>query len=108
MAWFDQSIGKALALALFVFAWTEFALTDNAIRFFHELAPCCFFLFASLALPVKHANLDKKVNLIGFMYTFSNLIDEFLFDPQKFQINEYIFATVTLIIVVCQKKKPIK
>lgn len=95
-----------MALALFVFCWTQFALTDNAVRFFHELAICCFALFGSLFLPVLYKNLDQKVNLIGFMYTFSNLIDEFLFDPQKFQINEYVFAALTIIFVACQKKNP--
>jgi hypothetical protein len=103
--YFDQSIGKALALALFVYSWTEFAITDNAIRFFHELAPCCFALFGSLFLPIRYKNLDKKINLIGFMYTFSNLLDEFLFNPQKFQINEYVFAALTIIFVTCQKKE---
>ncbi len=101
----DQSTGKVISLASFVFAWTHFAITDDAIFFFHILAPCCFLLFGSLLLPVKYRRFDRSVNIVGFFFTFSNLIDEFFGDPQKLQINEYIFAIITIIFVIRGRKK---
>lgn len=102
---FDQSIGKCIALASFVFAWTHFSITDDAIFFFHILAPCCFLLFGSLALPVKYRDFDYRVNIVGFFFTFSNLIDEFFGDPQKLQFNEYVFAIITIIFVIRGRKR---
>lgn len=105
IALFDQSIGKAIALCAFIFSWTHFAITDDAVFFFHILAPDCFLLFGSLLLPVKYRGFDWYVNVIGGLFTFSNLIDEFFGDPQRFQWNEYIFATITILIIIIRARK---
>jgi hypothetical protein len=97
----DQAIIKALALAVFVFGWTYYAITQNSDVFYYCLDSGFVLLFFALAfLTVKYRDLDYRVNIIGFLFTFSNLIDEFFGDPQKLQINEYVFAIITIIFVI--------
>jgi hypothetical protein len=96
----DQSIIKASSIALFVFAWTLFGITNNANVFFPLLAVCCFAFYSGMMLPVKYRDFDDRVNIVGFLYTFSNLLDEFVFDPKKIQANEYVFAAIIIIFVI--------
>lgn len=62
-------------------------------------------LFGSLMLPVKYRRFDRGVNIVAGMFTFSNLVDEFFGDPQKLQANEYVFAILTIILVIRGRKR---
>lgn len=96
----DRSIVNAASIALFVFAWLHFAITNNVFVFYPLLSVCCFLLYSANQLPVKYRDFEYKVNLVGFFFTFSNLLDEFLFDPKKLQANEIVFALITIIFVI--------
>ena len=46
----------------------------------------------------KEKHLDK-ISEIGFWFSINNLADEFIFDPNTFGINEYIFAAWVVYLV---------
>ena len=96
----DRSIINALSIGLFVFAWLHFAITNNPFVFYPLLAICCFLLYSANQLPVKYRDFNERVNLVGFLFTFNNLLDEFIFDPKKLQANELIFAILIIIFVI--------
>lgn len=100
----DRAIIKAVSIGLFVFAWTHFAITDNPKVFYPVLACACFVFYLPWQLTIRHKTLDRKVNIVGFLFTFSNLLDEFVFDPTKVQANEYVFALLTVYLVTISRK----
>lgn len=101
----DQSIIKCCAIAFFVFLWTHFAITRDAIFFYNFFSPCICVLFCSLLLPVKYREIDFRVNIIGALFTFNDVIDTLFFDPEKFQVNEYVIALITVIFVIRGRRK---
>lgn len=113
----DGGIIHALSIGLFVFTWTHFGLTNNPIVFYPMLAICCFTLYAGNMLSVKYRDFAWRVNVVGFLFTFSNLLDEFgkyiipailrpyMFNPTKLQINEYVILLIILTFVARANRK---
>lgn len=101
----DRSIINGLSIASFVFAFTHFAITGDAILFFQVFGFSCMFLYAANLLPVKHHYFFYSINTVGFFFTFNNLVDEWFFNVEKLQINEYVFALLTITFVVSGRKK---
>lgn len=101
----DRSVIHAISIGLFVFTWTHFGLTNNPNVFYPLLSVCCFTLYVGNMFPVKYRDLEYRVNLVGFLFTFNNLLDEFFFNPKKFQVNEYIFILIILILVIRGRRK---
>lgn len=96
----DRSVINAASIGLFVFAWLHFAIMNDPIVFFPLLAICCFLLYSANQLPVKYRDFDYRVNLVGFLFTFSNLLDEFVFNPKQLQANEAVAALIIIILVI--------
>lgn len=116
----DQAVFKLIALIIWVAGWTIYGLFGDPLvygwpdKIWHGFLNLGFIiLFFGLArLPVRHATLSKKVDLIGLCFAISNMVD--FISPWgsafKFQWNEYIFAIITILIVARgnrRKRKPV-
>lgn len=115
----DQAIIKLIALLIWVIGWTIYGIFGNPLviswadTFWMSCLNAGFLvLFIAMAwLPVKYEKLNKKVEIIGFLFALSNMVD--FLSPWgsafKFQWNEYIFALLTIIIVARgrRKRKPV-
>jgi hypothetical protein len=80
-------ISFLLAYNLWPYAWQGF--------YYQAMATGIFFIFWQL----KNTGIAGK---IGFWFAINNLLDELFFDPQKFQFNEYLFAIIISIHILCQ------
>jgi hypothetical protein len=80
-----------LAYNLWPYAWHGF--------YYQAMATGILFIFWQL----KSTGIAGK---IGFWFAINNLLDELLFDPQKLQYNEYLFATIITIHILCQAFPP--
>lgn len=114
----DQAILKLIALSIWVAGWTVYGLCGNPLvvswadTFWMSCLNIGFLvLFSGMAwLPIKYEKLKKKVEIIGFWFALSNMVD--FLSPWgsafKFQWNEYIFALLTIITVTRGRKgKPV-
>lgn len=72
----------------------------QGMAFFYSII---FWLLTDL---YKNDSVLKKISTIGLWFMLNNLVDEFVGDPQKYGLNEYIFAGI--IIYITLKKNATK